>query len=74
VKPEEIALLPFRASPKTLNERMDEAAMREYPPAPEGQEGRWFIENLQDCEWPENCCPTVSLPCEQCPYYRPKQW
>ena len=45
---------------------------QEFPPCPEGQEARWHPDLLRNCEWPENCCPTVALPCEQCPYYRPK--
>lgn len=38
----------------------------EYPPAPEGQESRW---PPKSCEWPENVCCRMDLPCEECPYY-----
>lgn len=40
-------------------------------PAPEGQESRWFPDQLEDCEWPEACCKDVKVLCVDCPYYRP---
>lgn len=66
-------LPPPKPSGLSLMERMEREAMRGYGPAPEGQESRWYLEYLEDCEWPETTCRDLSVACEDCPYYRPKQ-
>lgn len=66
-------LLPLsQTAHRSLYDREREERLRGYGPAPEGQESRWYLEYLEDCEWPETTCRDLSVSCEDCPYYRPK--